>query len=491
MPINLFVLPAITASIFSIIIGVYVYSKNPKNIQNRVFVLLIISLSFFCIGEVMLRLSRNIHEGLFWGRIGYLGAIFVPITFLHLCSIFPRERLLHKKLNYILYIIYILGIVLVLFFNFNVSSNDIKSSIWGYRLALNPSLSFIGIWVVVISFFAFINLLIGYQISESIIEKKQIKHVFYGSLIAAALLVLTNLIPPLLNMYVFPMATIGFSILAFFIGAAILKHSLFIYRPMTETVIKPEKMALLNRDELKKEVNARTSALLKTNEELSKEIEERKKIEQELKKSLEEKEILLKEAHHRVKNNLQIISSLLYLQLKKFEDEKTKEVFLEIYNRIKSMSLIHERLYQSKNLAKINCNEYITKLINNLLQSHGQKIEDIQLDINVRDVFLGIDIATPCGLIINEVVSNSLKHAFPNNTKGKISIDLHKEEENFILTIKDNGVGLQKNLVIQKTETLGLSLVKNLVKQLNGILEINSNDGTEFKVTFPETKEKA
>ena len=240
----------------------------------------------------------------------------------------------HGGYNFI-YLIYIIGIILYIFFNINVNLNNVSNSKWGYRLSLNSSFYMIlfGLFIVLLLIIAIINLLKNYFVSKSNIEKKQIRFIFYGGIIAAFLTICTNITASILELEIFPMATIGQAIFVFFIGLAILRYDLFQYRPMTETEISSEKLSLLNRDELEKEVKARTSALIKINKNLESEIEERKKAEKKIMDSLYEKELLLKEIHHRVKNNLQIISSLIYLQGKAINKKNTNEAFMDIQNR--------------------------------------------------------------------------------------------------------------------------------------------------------------
>ena len=229
-------------------------------------------------------------------------------------------------------------------------------------------------------------------------------------------------------------------------------------------------------------------------------LDQMKKTKEQIKESLSEKEVLLREIHHRVKNNLQIVSSLFRLQSADIREEHDMEIFKESQSRVRSMALIHERLYQSKDLAKIDFAEYTNKLVTHLLSLYAIHPETITLDISVDDVFLSIDIAVPCGLIINELVSNCLKHAFPENTKGKIRVELRMAEDlpvqneqssNMVtLIVSDNGAGFPKDVDFRSTETLGLELVTTLVKQLNGTIEFNRSRGTEFKITFPSLRLK-
>lgn len=215
-------------------------------------------------------------------------------------------------------------------------------------------------------------------------------------------------------------------------------------------------------------------------------ITKRKLAEEQIKSSLKEKEVLLKEIHHRVKNNLQVIESLLRLQSRYIKDKQIQAMFRESQHRIKSMALIHEKLYQSKDLAKIDFSEYVRSLVSHLLHSYGGHLNHVNFQLNV-DALLNIDPAITCGLIINEIVSNSLKYAFldnPNNAEIVITfvVDGHS-----ILSIKDNGVGFP-NLDFRDTDSLGLQLVNSLVEQLDGTIELHNQKGTEFRITFDELK---
>ncbi|MDO9043895.1 MAG: PAS domain S-box protein [Methanobacteriaceae archaeon] len=209
----------------------------------------------------------------------------------------------------------------------------------------------------------------------------------------------------------------------------------------------------------------------------------RKAAEEQIIKSLEEKDVLLKEIHHRVKNNLQIISSLLNLQAYHIKDPADLEIFKESQIRVKSMALIHEQLYQSENLASINFAEYIKNITSQLFNSYSSPTTTITLNLDLQDVNLEIETAIPCGLIINELVSNSLKHAFKNRNKGKINISLNQDSENVVLSISDDGVGFDLGK-INISDSLGLKLVKTLVNQLDGSLEIRSDEGSSFLIIF-------
>jgi PAS domain S-box-containing protein len=220
-------------------------------------------------------------------------------------------------------------------------------------------------------------------------------------------------------------------------------------------------------------------------------ITERKRAEEQIKASLREKEVLLQEIHHRVKNNLQVISSLLYLQSKNIQDRKTLEMFQESQSRVRSMALVHERLYQSQDLARVDFAEYVRGLANYLFRSYGVNTNVIRLKINSDDVFLGVDTAIPCGLIINELVSNSLKYAFPDGREGEIHIELRVDDGGqFTLMISDNGVGFPKDLDFRDTGSLGLQLVNTLVGQLEGTIELDRSSGTALRIAFAELKSR-
>ncbi len=218
-------------------------------------------------------------------------------------------------------------------------------------------------------------------------------------------------------------------------------------------------------------------------------ISERKRNEDKIKKSLEEKELLLNEIHHRVKNNLQIISSLLNLQeIYVTEDPAAINVLKESQNRVVSMAMIHEMLYQSKDINRVNLSDYIKNLVTTLSHSYGKSNVGIIMD--VEETYLNIETAVPCGLIINELVSNSFKHAFPDK-EGELSIYLDSQENCFRLVISDDGVGFPENVDFQNIETsLGLKLVNILVKQIEGSIEVDRTFGTKFSINFKEQKYK-
>ena len=217
---------------------------------------------------------------------------------------------------------------------------------------------------------------------------------------------------------------------------------------------------------------------------ISRDITSHIQTEAQLKKSLEEKEVLLREIHHRVKNNMQVIFSLLNLQSRRVKDEKMLGIFKDCQNRIKSMALIHEYLYQTTDFVNIDFTTYIESLANNLFNMYNAGT-NISLGLNANEVQLGMDAAVPCGLIVNELMSNSLKHAFPDNRPGVVTVDLEKTNGKICLTVKDNGVGIPQSIDFKNTDSLGLQLVNALTDQLNGEIQLTEDNGfTKFAVTF-------
>ncbi|MBU7586632.1 MAG: PAS domain S-box protein [Nostoc sp. TH1S01] len=216
-------------------------------------------------------------------------------------------------------------------------------------------------------------------------------------------------------------------------------------------------------------------------------ISDRKQSQAQIQASLLEKEVLLKEIYHRVKNNLQVISSLLNLQSEYIQDKQDMAIFQQSQQRIASMALIHEKMYQSPDLARIDFGEYIQDLVASLFSSYEVNEGAISLKFHADDrVLLGLDLAIPCGLIIHELVSNSLKYGFPNGGEGEICIVITENvDQQFTITVSDNGVGLPPNFNFKNTASLGWQLVDALTQQISGKINIKSHDGLEFQITFP------
>ncbi len=244
------------------------------------------------------------------------------------------------------------------------------------------------------------------------------------------------------------------------------------------------------RDGLARKVRERTSELVRLNEELEQEIAERRGAEVRLKSSLDEKEVLLREIHHRVKNNLQLMISLFNLGARHIKEEEGARYFAESRDRIKSMALIHDKLYASGRLDALDSEDYVRELARRLFRAFGVDTDRVSLDLDVGPGPLGMDAAIPCGLIINELLTNSLKYAFPGGRSGRIRVSLKRQgEDGLVLTVGDDGVGIPEGVDLNEPESLGLEIVSMLAEgQLHGDLEMKSNGGTEFTIRFREPK---
>lgn len=217
-------------------------------------------------------------------------------------------------------------------------------------------------------------------------------------------------------------------------------------------------------------------------------VADRKLTEHQLQRSIKEKEMLLKEIHHRVKNNLMIISSLLSLQSRYIKDENSKTIFMESQNRARSMALIHERLYQSTDLKNIDFGDYIQTLALDLYDTYVLDKNLIKMNIETDKLNLDIDTSIPLGLILNELVTNSLKHAFSQGDNGTIDIKFQKQTDKYCLEVKDNGKGFPKDINYKTADSLGLSLITSLSEQIDADLEYVAYPGTSFKISFNERK---
>jgi PAS domain S-box-containing protein len=239
-------------------------------------------------------------------------------------------------------------------------------------------------------------------------------------------------------------------------------------------------------DDLERKVTERTSDLSDVNKKLVMEIDIRLDAEKELTKTVGEKEVLIREVHHRVKNNLQIIISLLNLQSRYLKDETTLSAFRESQNRIKAMALVHEKLYQSTDVSKIELENYIKFLGDNLFSFFGMRRKGITFTTDIKDISLAIDTAIPIGLMINELISNSLKYAFPAGRKGEISLAIHRQDHTLTILFKDNGVGIPQDFDWRNAKSLGLRLVISLVEQLQGTIELDRTAGTAVTIVVKE-----
>ncbi len=241
------------------------------------------------------------------------------------------------------------------------------------------------------------------------------------------------------------------------------------------------------QEHLEELVEERTNELKKSNESLKREIKARKKAEDEIRASLNEKKILLEEIHDRVENNLITVSNLIGLEYS-LTDKEPIEIYQDSQNRVKAIALIHERLSKSEDFAVIDFAVYTDELIKYLLKSYAADPNLIKINTGINGVLLDIDTAIPSGLILNELISNALKHAFKNRLHGEIDVKFSLDHGIFELIVSDNGIGLSEDLDYTYAETPGLQLVNTLVRQLDGIIELDINGGTTFKITFRDFK---
>jgi PAS domain S-box-containing protein len=240
-------------------------------------------------------------------------------------------------------------------------------------------------------------------------------------------------------------------------------------------------------EELEWQVRLRTAELEHTNTLLEAAIIQRTLAEESVRKSLNERELLLREIHHRVKNNLQIILSLISLQSRNIKDQKILETMGEFQNRIMAMAHVHEKMCRAEDISRIDLSEIVTFLGSSLFKSFKVDPQHIRLNVEMKDLQITIDSAIPINLIINELVSNSIKHAFPTGTPGEITIAGRREADTIVLSFKDTGIGIPKDLDwMRSKQSLGLRLVVSLVEQLNGTIELDRSVGTAFTIVMQE-----
>ncbi|PZV07453.1 MAG: hypothetical protein DCF22_21980 [Leptolyngbya sp.] len=253
-------------------------------------------------------------------------------------------------------------------------------------------------------------------------------------------------------------------------------------------VLTAQAAIALENTQLYEQLATDSQTLETNNRALQQEVSDRSRAEDQLRQSLTEREVLLKEIHHRVKNNLQIVSGLLQLQSQSITDANTINILKESQYRIESMSLIHKKLYATSDFGEIDLADYIPSLASSLLASYQLTPAQVTLEMDVVPVLLNIDQAIPCGLIVNELISNALKYAFPGDLQGKIRIHLHTVSPNQVeLTIQDNGIGLPETVDWEYAQSMGLSLVHDLViEQLEGSLTVERNPGTTFRIQFSQ-----
>ena len=231
------------------------------------------------------------------------------------------------------------------------------------------------------------------------------------------------------------------------------------------------------------DLNRQRRDLQRLNDALQAEIAQRRSAEEAVRHA-REKEVLLQEIHHRVKNNLQIITSLLRMQSRVMQDPAFRDALLECQNRVAAMALIHDKLYRARDLARVSFPEYVRDLTNNILTSYTLPASSVRVNLDVDDMSLSLDSAVPCGLILNELISNCLKHAFPLGHSGTVHVGFHAAGDQLCLVVRDDGVGMPADVDLERTSSLGWRLIRALVQQLGGFVQCHTAGGTVVELRF-------
>ena len=231
------------------------------------------------------------------------------------------------------------------------------------------------------------------------------------------------------------------------------------------------------------DLNRQRRDLQRLNDALQAEIAQRRSAE-EAARHAREKEVLLQEIHHRVKNNLQIITSLLRMQSRVMQDPAFRDALLECQNRVAAMALIHDKLYRARDLARVSFPEYVRDLTSNILTSYTLPASSVRVNLDVDDMSLSLDSAVPCGLILNELISNCLKHAFPLGHSGTVHVGFHAAGDQLCLVVRDDGIGMPADVDLERTNSLGWRLIRALVQQLGGFVQCHTAGGTVVELRF-------
>jgi len=541
---------SLLASYICFPLGILVYQKDPKNKLNRIFTLSCILLGCLAFTEFGLRQAADAATAYMWLKSGAFWPFVISI-FLHFILVFTKSRALRSRITY--FLLYMPAAALtVLALTTSLVSGAPTREYWGWMWivpenALVYNIS--GIWAFFLTTLPLFLSFLHYNRTREPIEKQRAKYVLLAIFVPVIAICLSRVVFLLGGIKVPDFSVTASAIEFTVITYGIYKYNIFALTPAVaandivsamsnmlflvrtdgsislanqsaltllgydeteligqplqrifaeqdwkkiksnnESPIRSQEMTFITKDGEPIPVLISISAVQDKDENnlgmlcIGSDLTDHKQAEE-----AQKKEVLLREIHHRVKNNMQIISSLLRLQSNYITDDKYIEMFKESQNRIKSMALIHEKLYQSRDLEEINFREYITDMVQRLLQFYNG--QNIALVMDVDDILMEVDTAVPCGLIINELVSNSLKHAFPDR-KGEIRVGLHRSDSTIELIVADNGVGIPDDIDFRNTETLGLRLVTILAEdQLDSEIKLTRKKGTEFCITFKDKGE--
>ncbi|MBU0498046.1 MAG: PAS domain S-box protein [Candidatus Thermoplasmatota archaeon] len=447
---------------------------------------------------------------------------------------------------------YGIGFIIYLIFNATVSVTDVELTEYGYAvIPTNLTIIFV-FWFVMLYVISFGILIYKYFFGDLYrIEQEQISIFIFASLLIAVISLGTNLLPPLFTFQYFPLPIISIFLVAVFviilafpinqyrflsISPELFAENIFntmsdlvitldkdkkiddvnkavanllgyakkdligttiahiIEKPDSETLFNAEgkkniDVTFLSQEQKQKTLSLIISVIKDKNQTIKGYVVVGRDL-TDLKRSLKEKEILLQEVHHRVKNNLQLISSLLDLQSDQIKDLNTHEIFKDSQDRIRLMAAFYEQIYQAKDIGAINIRDYLENITSKLFHSYRKPNQNISLNMDIDDLTVDLDTILTCSFIISELVSNSLKHAFHHQKTGAISIEFHKQQKDYLLRVSDTGDGFPDTFDFHKTETLGLQLVQIFVKQLKGTVMLDHTTGTSFTIQFPYREKK-
>lgn len=542
-----YTIPLMIASAFSFLLGTYILLR-PRNPGARIGAVVILCSTEWLLTYTLELASAELSAKIFWNKIQYLGIVSVTVTWFVFAAYYTGHEKWLKRRILILLAVEPLITLLLVFTNeaHGLIWSSVELVTVGSFTAL---INYHGPWFSVHIIYSYVMLLLGTSllvIQTLTLPRTPYRQQAIVLLIGASApgvataLYAFDLNPfPYLNIspvaFVITNLTVAFALVYLRLGDVVPLAREAIIENMQDSVIvldannrivdlnpsaqrlvgggpsignaleqvlpESSQIEFLNWDKTGKEITVDTedgnriydvsiSPLVDWGGRISsrivvlRDVTDRKKAEEQIKASLKEKEVLLQEVHHRVKNNLQIISSLLSLQSRYIRDEKDLQMLKESQSRLRTMALIHEKLYQSEDLANIDFGEYITALVYGLVHSYGGG-NSVTPIIETHFVSLEVSNAIPCGLIINELVSNSLKHAFPGKRKGEIKIEIRSLNGTIELIVSDNGVGLPEDIDFRTTDTLGLHLVTILAEdQLNGKINLTREGGTTFTITF-------